>query len=77
MSTPSEAALPLACVPGAIPAADRTAHFALLTKLFTVDARERRELPDGYAYRFDDAGDHCNLKQMVRPFFRSCVHAGR
>jgi hypothetical protein len=46
-------AIPLACVPGAIPAGGRDAHFELLTRLFTTAARERRGLPDGYAYRFD------------------------
>lgn len=44
---------PLACVPGAIPAADRSAHFALATTLFTGALRERRTLPNGYSYRFD------------------------
>lgn len=45
--------VPLACVPGAIPAADRQAHFALLTRLFTTGVRERTLLRDGYGYRFD------------------------
>jgi hypothetical protein len=56
-AAPAAAApLPLACVPGAIPAAERGAHFALVTRLFTEDARERRPLADGaagYAFRFD------------------------
>lgn len=46
-------AIPLACVPGAIPAGERAAHFERLTRLFTTAVREKRELPDGYAYRFD------------------------
>jgi hypothetical protein len=55
-STPSAAsALPLACVPGAIPAAERAEHFARLTRLFTTELRQRRTLPDGYAFRFDAA----------------------
>ena len=45
--------VPLACVPGAIPAAERRAHFALAGRLFGAELRERRALPDGYAYRFD------------------------
>lgn len=57
--------LPLACVPGAIPAGDRRAHFALAARLFREAARDRRELPgglpdaaEGYAFRFDaDAFD--------------------
>lgn len=47
--------LPLACVAGAIPAAERPAHFALIKELFTTAAQERRELPDGYGFRFDAA----------------------
>jgi len=51
-------AIPLACVAVAIPAAERGAHFQRLTRLFTAAARERRDLPEGYAYRFDaDAFD--------------------
>ena len=49
---------PLACVPGAIPAEERAAHFERLARLFTTEVREQRELPDGYAFRFDaDAFD--------------------
>ena len=49
------AVIPLACVPGAIPAEERAAHFALARRLFERDAEERREWRDGYAFRF--AGD--------------------
>jgi hypothetical protein len=45
--------IPLACVPGAIPADIRHAHFARLSRLFTASVRERSTLADGYAYRFD------------------------
>lgn len=45
----------LACVPSAIPAADRAVHFALARELFQCRAQERRDLADGYAVRF--AGD--------------------
>ena len=45
----------LACVPGAIPAAERPAHFALLNRLFADHARERRDVAGGYAFRFDAA----------------------
>ena len=49
---------PLACIPGAIPAGERRAHFALLSRLFGAELRERREVPGGCAYRFDaDAFD--------------------
>jgi hypothetical protein len=44
--------IPLACVPGAIPAAERPAHFALIAELFGGAVQERAELPDGYAFRF-------------------------
>ena len=48
----------LACVPGAIPAAERPVHFALISRLFGEEAREKRDLPDGYAFRFEaDAFD--------------------
>ena len=46
-------AVRLACVRDAIPAAERPAHFQRLTRLFTSAVRERRELPDGRAFRFD------------------------
>jgi hypothetical protein len=48
----TDSAVPLACVPGAIPPAERAAHFALLTELFGDAVQERRELADGYAFRF-------------------------
>lgn len=43
---------PLACVPGAIPAAERPAHFALIQSLFGEVALERHPIPGGYAFRF-------------------------
>lgn len=46
-------AVPLACVPAAIPAAERSSHFALARKLFGELAQERRDLPSGYAFRFE------------------------
>ena len=45
--------VPLACVAAAIPAAERPAHFALVGRLFAEQARERRDVADGYAFRFD------------------------
>lgn len=42
----------LACVPSAIPAGARQAHFALARDLLKVVAEERLTLPDGYAIRF-------------------------
>ena len=43
---------PLACVMEAIPEAQRPAHVALVSALFTECVQERRDLPDGYAFRF-------------------------
>ena len=62
---------PLACVPGAIPAAERAAHFQRLTRLFTTAAREKRQAPDGYSYRFDaDAFD--DLARWIANERRCC-----
>lgn len=50
------APIPLACVPGAIEATERVAHFILLRRLFGEQLRERRaanDLPHGYEFRFD------------------------
>ncbi|MDQ3698597.1 MAG: hypothetical protein M3373_11335 [Gemmatimonadota bacterium] len=56
--SPFAAPSPLACVPGAIPAAQRPAHFELLARLFGEHSRERWDIPDGYAFRFEaDAFD--------------------
>lgn len=41
-----------ACVPSAIPADERQAHFALARELFASRAQEHRDLPEGYAIRF-------------------------
>ena len=38
---------------------ERTAHIELITRLFGSLVQETRELPDGYAYRFD--GQHYAL----------------
>lgn len=46
-------AVAVACVPAAIPAAERASHFALARELFDELARERTQLPDGYAFRFE------------------------
>jgi len=46
--------LAIACVPGAIPENERPSHFALLKRLFGDSVRERRDIQDGYAFRFDE-----------------------
>lgn len=48
----TDTAAPLACVPGAIPAEERPAHFALAAELFGGMVQERQALEDGYAFRF-------------------------
>lgn len=49
----TNAAPELACLPGAIPAAERQAHFTLAQELFHEQAEERVTLPNGYAIRFE------------------------
>ena len=48
----SEEQVPLACVPGAIPAAERPGHFERSRRLFAA-VKEREVLANGYAVRFD------------------------
>jgi hypothetical protein len=64
---------PLACVPGAIPTGERAAHFALLQRLFGESAQERRDVPGGYAFRFDaasfdDVARFVELERLCCPF---------
>lgn len=68
-------AVPLACVPGAIPAAARATHFTRLRHLFDTEAQERVEVPDGYSWRFaPDAFDEVALfvtwERRCCPFLR-------
>lgn len=42
----------IACVPGAIAPQDRAGHFALAHELLKERTEERRDLPEGYAFRF-------------------------
>ena len=51
-SRPSDHRRALACSLDAIPAEQREAHVALATDLFSRPAPPRRELPDGYEFRF-------------------------
>lgn len=52
MATEATPSIPLACVPRAIPAAERPAHFALIQSLFGETAEAREPLRNGYAFRF-------------------------
>jgi hypothetical protein len=42
----------LACIPAAIPLAERPSHFALAMRLFLGQAQEHAKLKDGHAFRF-------------------------
>ena len=73
LSQAETARVPLACVAGAIPADERSAHFALLKRLFGEDARERRVIADGYAFRFgaasfDDVARFIARERLCCPF---------
>ena len=70
-SSVAETAVPLACVADAIPVGERAAHFERMTTLFTTAARERRDLPDGYAFRFD-AGAFGELARWITHERRCC-----
>lgn len=62
---------PIACVPGAIPAEKRAQHFALIARLFGDALREQREIPEGYAFRFD-AGSFSDVASFVDNERRCC-----
>ena len=72
---------PLACVPGAIAADERAAHFELIRRLFGQAAEERRDEANGYAFRF--AGDElASIARFVAnerkccPFLSFTIEAG-
>jgi len=44
--------MPLACLVEAIPEHERSAHFQLAADLFRHRAEERKDVPNGYAFRF-------------------------
>jgi hypothetical protein len=64
-------AAPLACVPAAISAAERSTHFALARKLFAELARERKDLPQGYAFRFE-AGELEAISRFIANERKCC-----
>ena len=45
----------LVCILDAIPRDERPAHLDLLARLFRERCRERQDIPNGYAFRFDAA----------------------
>ncbi|HEU5185819.1 MAG TPA: hypothetical protein VFU01_14695 [Gemmatimonadaceae bacterium] len=65
-------------MPEAIPLSERPGHFALLTRLFAEGARERRQVPTGYAYRFDaqafeDVARFVALERLCCPFLEFVI----
>ena len=65
--------LGLACVPSGIPTTERTAHFALVERLFCQEVQERQEIPGGYAFRFsaeafDDVARFVSNERRCCPF---------
>lgn len=60
----------VACTAGAIPEAERTAHFELLAQL-GARARDKRELSNGYSYRFE-SGDFDDLARWISNERRCC-----
>lgn len=82
MMNESRTAVPLACVPGAIPSDERSAHFELLRRLLGSEKHERMDAGTGYAFRFSPAMLHdiaafvANERKCC-PFleFRIDVHA--
>lgn len=63
-------AVPLACVPGAIPQSERAAHFERLAQIAS-RSRGKRAVPDGYVYHFD-ADDFDDLARWIRNERRCC-----
>ena len=65
---------PLACIPDAIPEELRADHFDRAFRLFAA-VLERRELPDGFAYRlpqdsFDEVARFVGNERRCCPFLR-------
>ena len=54
--------MPLACLVDAIPEHERSAHFRLASELFGHQAEERKDVPNGYAFRFSPD----TLEQVAR-----------
>ena len=79
--TDFEYARPLACVPDAIPAAERATHFARLRHLFDNAAQERADVPNGYSWRFSpdalsEVAAFVSLERKCCPFLRFRIEMG-
>ncbi|HUG41251.1 MAG TPA: hypothetical protein VMM12_12245 [Longimicrobiales bacterium] len=73
--------MPLACVPGAIPAEERPGHFQLIRRLFD-SARETRPLENGYAFVFEsealmDVARFIEKERRCCPFLGLTIPADR
>jgi len=71
-----QGAIPLVCDPDALPVAERESHQASAERLFAA-VREKRELPDGYAFRLPaeaamlrQAAAYIADERLCCPFFR-------
>ncbi len=64
-------AVAIACVPEAIPKAERAAHFALARRLVGERALDRNDLADGYDLRFAE-GDFAAVAKFVDNERRCC-----
>lgn len=75
--------VPLACVPGAIPAEERSAHFDLSRRLFGTGVKESTALAKGYTFRFgqealEDLARFVVNERKCCPFliFELSIHPG-
>lgn len=68
---PDPHAMPLACNPSAIPAADRPAHRERADRLFREAIQERHDLPDGLAFQIA-AADYELVVAFVAQERRCC-----
>jgi hypothetical protein len=79
--TSSQSPTPIACDPSAIPADARDTHLALAARLVFQDYQERRELPDGYAWRFaaeqyEEVAAYVANERRCCPFFTFTLEVG-
>ncbi|MBA3944625.1 MAG: hypothetical protein H0X37_08700 [Herpetosiphonaceae bacterium] len=70
-ATRAAEAVPIACDLMALPVDQRQSHLAGATQLLTTTARETRELPNGYAFRFA-ADDYPTVTAFIADERRCC-----
>ena len=71
--TKTETGVALYCVPDAIPASERAAHFERARRLLRLETKEWRELANGYAFcfraeAFDDVAKFVTNERKCCPF---------